>query len=227
MAANRVRLSLYSIYSEQRFLFLLISILILLLLSPILKSFFRLKILIDIFFSMIFISGIYAVSQKKRHVYISSFLAVSMLLTIWATYLIEVPGLSLSGTFCGIAFFIYMIITILIYIFNQDRVNREVIYAAVVVYLLMGVLWAFVYGAVEHIQTHSFLGIEDAIGDKRFVFLYYSFVTLTTLGYGDISPATPMASSLAILEAIIGQLYLVVQIAWLVGLRVSQSQKGI
>ena len=227
MAVKRAGSFVFSFYKEQRFLFLLISILILLLLSPILKSFFHLKILIDIFFSVIFISGIYAVSQKKQHVYISSFLAVPMLLTLWVTYFIEVPGLTLSGAFCGIAFFIYMIITILIYIFNQDRVNREVIYAAVVVYLLMGVLWAFVYGAVEHIQPHSFSGITDAIDDKRFVFLYYSFVTLTTLGYGDISPATPMASSLAILEAIIGQLYLVVQIAWLVGLRVSQSQKGI
>ena len=54
-------------------------------------------------------------------------------------------------------------------------------------------------------------------------FLYYSFVTLTTLGYGDITPVASLARSLCILEAVLGQLYLVVQVAWLVGVHVSQS----
>jgi voltage-gated potassium channel Kch len=54
-------------------------------------------------------------------------------------------------------------------------------------------------------------------------FLYFSYVTMTTLGYGDITPIAPIARSLAMLEALIGQIYLVVMIAWLVGMNVSQS----
>ncbi len=215
----------YSFYKEQRFLFLLISILLLLLISPLLKGLVHIKILLDIFFSMVFIFAVDAIRQDRKHLIIAIVLALPMLLVIWAGHFVEMYVLSITGNFFGITFFVYMIITILTHIFQQDRINREVIFAAVVVYLLMGVLWAFVYGAVEQIQPNSFSGIADAIGDKRFVFLYYSFVTLTTLGYGDISPITSVASSMAILEAIIGQLYLVVQIAWLVGLRVSQQRE--
>lgn len=216
----------YAFYKEQRFLFLLISILLLLLISPILKGFVHIKILLDIFFSMVFIFAVNAISQNKRNLIISAILACPMLLSTWAGHFVEIPGLNITGNFFGITFFIYMIITILAHIFHQDRINREVIFAAVVVYLLMGVLWAFVYGAVEHIQPNSFSVSVEPVGDQRYLFLYYSFVTLTTLGYGDISPITPVASSMAILEAIIGQLYLVVQIAWLVGLRVSQQREG-
>ena len=216
----------YAFYSEQRFLFLLISILLLLLLSPLLKGFVRIKILLDIFFSMVFIFGVDAIRQDRKHLIISIVLALPLLFSMWVGLFVEISILSIIGDFFGITFFIFTIIIILKHIFHQDRINREVIFAAVVVYLLMGVLWAFVYGTVEHIQPNSFSVTVDAIGDNRYVFLYYSFVTLTTLGYGDISPITPVASSMAILEAIIGQLYLVVQIAWLVGLRVSQQREG-
>ena len=213
----------YTFYSEQRFLFLLISILLLLLLSPFLRGFLSIKIMLDIFFSLVFISAVNAISSNKRNLVILSVLAIPMLLSIWIGHFIEIQGLSITGSFSGIIFFIYLIITLLRHIFRQERINREVIFAAIVVYLLMGVLWAYVYGTIESIQPNSFSRIKDTMGDQRYLFLYYSFVTLTTLGYGDISPITPVASSMAILEAIIGQLYLVVQIAWLVGLRVSQK----
>ena len=61
---------------------------------------------------------------------------------------------------------------------------------------------------------------------ERHIFLYYSLVTLTTLGYGDITPITYIAGSLAVLEAIFGQLYLVVLVAWLVGMYVSKKSKS-
>ena len=215
----------YTFYSEQRFLFLLISILLLLLLSPFLRGFLSIKIMLDIFFSLVFISAVNAISSNKRNLVILSVLAIPMLLSIWIGHFIEIQGLSITGSFSGIIFFIYLIITLLRHVFRQERINREVIFAAIVVYLLMGVLWAYVYGTIESIQPNSFSRIKDTMGDQRYLFLYYSFVTLTTLGYGDISPITPVASSMAILEAIIGQLYLVVQIAWLVGLRVSQKTK--
>ena len=56
-------------------------------------------------------------------------------------------------------------------------------------------------------------------------FEYFSFVTITTLGYGDITPLTNRASALALIEALIGQIYLVVLVAWLVGMYVSRKSK--
>ncbi len=61
--------------------------------------------------------------------------------------------------------------------------------------------------------------------DYLLVFQYYSFVTITTLGYGDIAPVTEVAKAFAVLEAVVGQLYLVAAVAWLVGMYVSKKSK--
>ena len=73
------------------------------------------------------------------------------------------------------------------------------------------------------IQPGSFAIAQSQIFGDQSPFLYYSFVTITTLGYGDIFPVTTAAKSCAILEAVIGQLYLVITVAWLVGVHISQS----
>jgi hypothetical protein len=79
---------------------------------------------------------------------------------------------------------------------------------------------------LETIQPGSFSAGEILEQHQRIAFTYYSFVTLTTLGYGDINPLSPQAGTLAILEAIIGQLYLAVLIARLVGMHISQSREN-
>jgi len=63
-------------------------------------------------------------------------------------------------------------------------------------------------------------------GYRRFLFSYYSFITLTTVGYGDIAPGSTAARSLACLEAAVGQLYIVVVMAELIGLKISQPRAG-
>jgi hypothetical protein len=127
------------------------------------------------------------------------------------------------GGLCGAAFFIFAIIQLLIFVYTQKEVTRDLIAGAAIVYLLMALAWSFIFGVVESLNPGSF-SIPDIEGiSTSRVFLYYSFVTITTLGYGDITPVTSLARSLCILEAVIGQLYLVVQVAWLVGVHVSQS----
>ena len=84
-------------------------------------------------------------------------------------------------------------------------------------------MWAFVFSVLEAINPGSF-----AIGDRQIevglsLFIYYSFVTITTLGYGDISPITAPANSFSFLEAVTGQLYLAILIARLVGIHIAQS----
>jgi voltage-gated potassium channel len=87
----------------------------------------------------------------------------------------------------------------------------------------MALAWSSIFAVVESLHPGSFsLPDIEGISPSR-GFLYFSFVTITTLGYGDITPVTSLARSLSILEAVIGQLYLVVQVAWLVGVHVSQS----
>jgi len=194
-----------------------------LIIVPLADEFVRLRMLMDIFWSAIFIAVIYAVSQKKHHILVGVLLALPMLGSIWSRYFVQYSALEVVGGLCGAAFFIFAIIQILIFVYTQKEVTRDLIAGAAIVYLLMALAWSFIFGVVESLNPGSF-SIPDIEGiSTSRSFLYYSFVTITTLGYGDITPVTSLARSLCILEAVIGQLYLVVQVAWLVGVHVSQS----
>lgn len=206
-----------------RFLFLLISILLLLILSPLLDSFIGLRFLLDIFMTIILMSGVYAVSQKKIYMLITAALAIPLLASLWSDYFIKIPYFQLTGQICGVLCMAFMVIIILSHIIRVKNVTADIIYGAIVVYLLMALMWSFTYSVVEDLHPGSFIIPESPIKDSRFLFTYFSFVTLSTLGYGDITPLTAPACSLSILEAIIGQIYLVVVVAWLVGMFVSQS----
>ena len=208
---------------KERFLSLLIFIIAMIIIGPLVEEFVRLSILIDILWSAILVSAIYAISQKKHHILIAVLLALPMLGSIWSKYFVQHKALIVVGSLCGAAFFLFTIIQMLIFIYGHKEVTRDLIVGAAVVYLFMALMWTFIFTVVETLHPGSFNLPEGQDIEATRHFLYYSFVTLTTLGYGDITPITSLARSLCILEAVIGQLYLVVQVAWLVGVHVSQS----
>ncbi len=210
-------------YFKDRFLFLLISILCLLVLAPIFKGFVGIRILMDIFFTSILISAVYAVSKKKYILLIAALLALPMLVSIWSDNFVKVPSLVLVGDCFGILFMAFMVIVILSFIFREQEVTSNVIYGAIVVYLLIAIMWAFVYSVLESIHPGSFAIGNSQIEVGRPLFIYYSFVTITTLGYGDITPIAATANSFSFLEAVTGQIYLVVLVARLVGMHIAQS----
>jgi hypothetical protein len=108
---------------------------------------------------------------------------------------------------------------------KTEMINREIIYQAILLYLLAALLWAFLYTLLELVDPASFNVDLDQLQSHLLVFQYYSFVTITTLGYGDITPVTEVAKAFSVLEAVVGQLYLVVVVAWLVGMHVSSNSK--
>ena len=208
---------------RERFLSLLIFIIAMLVVGPLLDELVNLRILMDILWSAIFISAIYAVSQKKHHVLIGIVLALPMLGAIWSRHIVEYSALQVVGYLCGAAFIFFTIVQMLIFIYSHKEVTRDLIVGAAVVYLLMAIMWTFIFTVVDTLHPGSFNVPQGQDIQDAQHFIYYSFVTLTTLGYGDITPVTRLARSLSTLEAVIGQLYLVVQVAWLVGVYVSQS----
>ena len=210
-------------FAQERFLFVFVSLLSFLILSPVLKGFIGLSSLLDIFLTVVFISSIYAVSQKKHHLIIAALLVFPLLLSTWIRYFVESPALSIIGTFSGILFFGFMVITILSFVLQQTKVTLNVIYAAVVVYLSLAMMWAMIFILIEILQPGSITAGQT--GEGTFHFFYFSFVTITTLGYGDITPTSEIARSLALLEAVIGQIYLVVLVARLMGIHIAQSMK--
>lgn len=112
-------------------------------------------------------------------------------------------------------------------LFMEGPVDGNRILGAIAVYLLIGLIWALAYSAVNELEPGAFNGTEPGEWRQNFAELvYFSFVSLTTLGYGDISPNTPFTRFLVYLEAIFGQLYLAIMIAGLVGIRISHATAG-
>jgi len=206
-----------------RFLYMLVLILMLIAIQPLDEAIGKYGILLDLITTAILVSSIYAIGQKRAHGVAGVLLAAPLLVSLWLAYFFKNTWLQMSGNACGIAFFTFIIVIILKFIFSRDEITRDLIAGAAVVYLITAITWTYVYRFIEMIQPGSFaIAQSQNLGDQS-PFLYYSFVTITTLGYGDIFPVTTAAKSCAILEAVTGQLYLVITVAWLVGVHISQT----
>jgi hypothetical protein len=207
------------------FFFLIVAILSLVLVTPLLQEYFELRILSDIFSSIIIIIAMFAASGQERHIALAIILALPTLLSLWAANFLISDAIVISGRFFGIAFMGFVIVQIAKFIYQSKTVTMEVLFAAIAVYLLLAVMWEFIYSLLALLQPGAFkVPVGLAEGHEQ-IFLYFSLVTITTLGYGDITPITEMATALSVLESFIGQMYLVVVIAWLVGMHVSRKSK--
>jgi hypothetical protein len=102
-------------------------------------------------------------------------------------------------------------------VFAKD-IDANRLYGAVCVYLMLGVIWALMYGTLEHLDPGAFSGsLSVGSQDGNLEWLYYSFITLTTLGYGDILPVSATARALAYSQAVVGVFYMAMLVAALVG----------
>jgi hypothetical protein len=106
---------------------------------------------------------------------------------------------------------------------QHRRITHETVLGALCAYVLVGLLFAFVFLAVDELRDGSFFAQEGPHSQSEFV--YFSFVSLTTLGFGDLSPAVGLPQALTVLEALTGQIFLVTLVARLVTLWVRQSER--
>jgi hypothetical protein len=210
---------------DARFLVLLILLLSMLVLAPFFDEFIQTRILMDVFLTTIFIFIIYTIRLKRFQAIIAFVLVLPLIIATWSTYFVEIKTVSLLTRIFGALFFAYAAINILRIIVKSEKVTRETIFAAIVAYLLIALMWAFLYMILELVSPGSFSFPDEGFLGETMRYEYLSFVTITTLGYGDITPVTDKASALVIVEAVIGQIYLVVLVAWLVGMLVSRRSK--
>ena len=218
-------LSFTKAFYKDRFLFLIVFMVALIVLGPFIQGFIGLRLFMEVFFSIIFIATIYAVSQKRLHIIIAAILLIPALLAVWTPDIPKHNILLTIGYLCGLIVLAFAIISILKYLFAEETVTRQTISAAVAVYLLLALMWSFIYRLIENLYPASFAVAHDNLHTAENIYLYFSLVTITTLGYGDITPIGSQAIALSVLEAITGQIYLVVVVAWFVGLYVSRKSK--
>jgi hypothetical protein len=204
---------------------LLVLLLGLLVLSPFFEEFFRLRVLEDLFVTAIFIYAAYSLSRSKALVAAAVSLAAPAIVLFWIKPYVSVRWLEISGGLCGTAFMAIIIAAILHHIFLQQDVSADLIAGAIVAYLLMAVMWSMLYGVLEDVHPGSFNLPTGTLQASPTLFRYFSLVTITTVGYGDITPVTHAARAFANLEAVVGQLYLVILVSWLVGMYVSKKSK--
>lgn len=209
---------------KYRFSYLLLTLILTIAVGPVVSDCTILEIVFDLFLSLTLILACFALGQNKRLRVAAFILTLPMQLSILGSYCFNVPILLVViGKLFAMTFFVVICTVILKFIFTVKQVDWDVISASLVVYLLLGVMWGMGYSAVELLQPSAFSLTESAYSLKNSSFIYYSFITLTTVGYGDVLPLSGISRSMSILEAIVGQSYLAVLVARLVGMQVAAS----
>ncbi len=215
--------------SNGRFRFLFASLMILVAVMPFLRAGALGAGVLQVLFTFLLFSGLYAVSDGERALVVAAVFAGPALVLAWAGRFTAGTAVDGIGALLLAGFLTFTATQILRYIVRARRVTAELIFGAVSVYLMMGVGGALLFAVLDlwspgSLQMPS--GAGSAVDDAtRFsAVAYYSFVTLTTLGYGDITPVSRLARSLSTMEAVMGQLYLAVLVARVVGLQIAQSR---
>jgi voltage-gated potassium channel len=190
------------------------------------------RLIIGVPFVALVASTLVAVSDSRRMRMVALLLAVPTILLEVLDVAHSGKGIHTANHIFTVLFLGVVIAAILRFIFRSDRVNSDVIFASLCVYVMLGTLWAYLYAFIESVVPGSFCYTAthlihepplDIGGLQSITAFYFSFVTMTTLGYGDMYPVSSIAKMTASLQAIVGQLYLTVLVARLVGLHIAHS----
>ncbi|MGH7840312.1 MAG: potassium channel family protein [Candidatus Binataceae bacterium] len=174
--------------------------------------------------SPIIISGVIATVRDARIVVLATLLALASLFVGWED--VERPNfyLHLFNDLDSILFIGFLVVLILRQVLRAGPITSRRLEGSVAVYLLLGLLWAVSYQMVELLRPGSFRMPAQGGGADLPLLGYFSFATLTTLGLGDILPLSPLARSLVVLEALVGQLFPVILIARLVAMQIEYQR---
>jgi len=206
--------------NKDNFVYLLAALIIFLVVLPIVDD---LNLLSDAFtrpisFICLFGIGVWSLRDSKRTFRIGMALAVVGVISNGLAINHDARWLYFFGTATLFAFLVLATRSALRQVAFSDELNANRLFGAVCVYLLIGVLWALMYSTLAELSPSAFAGaLPDNAEDWNLEWIYYSFVTLTTLGYGDILPVSGMARALAYSEAVVGVFYMAMLVAALVG----------
>ena len=176
------------------------------------------NLLLTVLFTLVMLAAVFAASGRRFTLAVALGFAIPWLYLSWlhplwgldATYVVD------SLLMIGLALFVLAMV--LVRVIGADQVGADTICGAIAAYLLIGVVWAVCYGVIEALVPGSFGFTEQELETVWTQLLYYSLVTLTTLGYGDITPIGAVARMWSALESVTGTLYLAVLISRLVSL---------
>jgi voltage-gated potassium channel len=181
--------------------------------------------LIDLPLLATLVSAVVACATRPRHLVIGIGLTVLMQGSALYRTFGNIEAVNVSYAALGVVFFGYVTALVLADVFRSSSdVSADTICGALAAYLLIGVGWSFAYALLDQLVPGSISGLRSTTHGRFDDYLGYSFITLTTLGYGNIVPANAKADALAYSEAIVGQVYLTVLVARLVALNLAATR---
>jgi hypothetical protein len=177
---------------------------------------------VEVLFDLVLIAGAYSSASRRGQRWPFLGLTALTLAMRWSALLSGGFGLELASALTTVVWIALAIVIAVRELFRQREVTVNAIFGAIVAYLLAAVAFAYLYEILELFQPGSFSGIPDGASPQELgdALLYFSLVSLTTMGYGDIVPASSLARPVAVVEGVFGALYLAVMIARLVGLNI-------
>lgn len=200
---------------------LLIAIAVLLIAAPFVEELEGGHLILSVLFSLVLIAAVFAVADRKRTLAIALVLAVPAITARWINHFR--PDLVHPSVFlvCALVLLAFVIGDLLTFILRAPVVTVDVLCASIAAYLMLGLMWTVAYWLVDQVTPGGAFSFNTDRGSQSmngFTGFYFSFITLSTVGYGDITPVSRAARWLAALEAMTGLLYVAVLIARLVSL---------
>ncbi len=181
----------------------------------------------EILFSLVLAAGVWTVWNRRAHAVIFAATVGIAQVVGWVHWTAPTTGLAPWAALSSLVAIGLLMFLVLTGVMAPGPITFDRIQGAVAVYLLIGFMWAQVYAFLQILVPGCFKLPSGIAGEsaRSWTFLYFSFITLTTLGYGDILPVHPVARSLAMVEALMGQLYPAILIGGLVSLHISSRSE--
>lgn len=196
--------------------------------SPFLSPYHSLTVFAHLSLSTVMFFTIYTVQKKDRHRSFAIVLLLPILVLYWLGIYDIIPFSRMGAYFLLSIYFGLLVYSYITRIASCHKVTRNVLYATFCLYLIIGLFWGTLYTLMDGLLPGSYGGLllDDPNNHSIHIFNYFSLITLTTVGYGDIFPKTPGAASLCQVEAIFGQFFTAVLVAWLVGMYISEKKSS-
>jgi hypothetical protein len=174
--------------------------------------------------TVVLVAAVLAVGHHKRTLVAGLVLATPAVVVRWVHHFQAQHTTHLLSLGCFVAFLGFVVFEFLLFVLRSRRVDSEVLSAAVSIYLLLALLWASVYAFVAVVSPGAISGLGGADRPVNgFDALYFSVLTMTTVGYGDMVPVSSAARMLVMLQAVTGTMYLAVLVARLVAVYTAEE----
>ncbi|GAA5073969.1 potassium channel family protein [Lysobacter panacisoli] len=215
-----------SVFQQRRYMILFFALLATIAIGPLLQAMPLGRATMEALVVVSLLAAVFPIVATMQRRMLYALVVVAVLMRAWSSQ-IDAPAFIVAGALIWCLVAAWAAFRAVRHSMSSVKVSSERMYAALSAYLLVGVCWGVLYAALARAVPGAFYVFgapaEHAISMAEAI--YFSFVTLATLGYGDITPGTAPLRGLAVFEAIFGQLYLAILVARLVGLHTAEHTR--